>query len=202
MNLNCRKDLCQMRTVYTPIFPYMNALTEEECDRILAYANTQPFGLGTIAGDETSPSEYIPEARDCTVLTMENNDDTAWIRERLMGVVNEVNEAVFGLDITHLGNLNLNRYTAGHHQSWHTDTELMAFGAHRKLSASLFLSDPKDYEGGELFFRISHPDRQQAYKLPKGSVCFFYSHLAHQVAPVTSGQRDALVVWGMGPKLR
>jgi len=66
----------------------------------------------------------------------------------------------------------------------------------RKLSLVLQLSDPKDYEGGELILHLS----EEPTVVPKkqGYVTIFPSFVLHEVTPVTSGTRHSLVSWISG----
>jgi hypothetical protein len=61
------------------------------------------------------------------------------------------------------------------------------------LSATLFLSDPADYEGGELCFtRVGTEER---IKLNAGDLFLYPASTLHHVAPVTRGERLAVVFW-------
>ena len=75
-------------------------------------------------------------------------------------------------------------------------------GKIRKLSVTVSLSDPNDYEGGNLKFDLGphRPDRYQECTeiRPRGSIIVFPSHVYHQVTPVTSGTRYSLVNWSLG----
>lgn len=64
----------------------------------------------------------------------------------------------------------------------------------RKLSFSLLLSDPSSFEGGDLCF--GHPIADARVQ---GSLTVFPSYLPHEVSPVTSGIRDVVVGWVIGP---
>ena len=61
------------------------------------------------------------------------------------------------------------------------------------VSSTLFLSDPDSYEGGELCVMTEFGEQQ--VKLPAGSAVVYPSSSLHHVAEVTSGERQALVVW-------
>ena len=72
---------------------------------------------------------------------------------------------------------------------------------------TLNLSDPKDYEGGELeFMSIINKGKVKKWKcpeiLPKGSVCVFPSTIWHRITPVTKGKRLSLVKWVSGNPLQ
>lgn len=77
---------------------------------------------------------------------------------------------------------------------WHTD----AGNNNRKLSIVVQLSDPAEYEGGELQVQNGeHPYR--VCNKEKGGMIVFPSFLLHRVTPVTKGCRRSLVIWISGP---
>ena len=55
------------------------------------------------------------------------------------------------------------------------------------LSATLFLAEPEDYDGGELHLRLG--DAQLTFKLEPGEAIVYPSDTFHQVVPVTKGER-------------
>lgn len=61
------------------------------------------------------------------------------------------------------------------------------------LSATLFLSDPDTYDGGELIAQFG-PD-PKGVKLPAGHMLLYPSSSVHQVTPVTRGARYAAFFW-------
>ncbi|SEO73684.1 Fe2+-dependent dioxygenase [Aquisalimonas asiatica] len=87
---------------------------------------------------------------------------------------------------------NFNRYT-GETNAYglHTDSTLRPLpdGSYLRtdVSATLFLSGPEEYEGGELTIEDTYG--QQQIKLPAGSMVVYPSGSIHEVRPVTSGER-------------
>ena len=81
--------------------------------------------------------------------------------------------------------------------------DLFLFNKVRKLSLSLLLSHPDEYEGGDFEFDFSnveagtirHPLKELS---SKGSMVVFPSHTFHRVNPVTKGTRYSLVIWCVG----
>ena len=74
-------------------------------------------------------------------------------------------------------------------------------GTVRKLSATINLSNPEDYEGGELQLRCY--DQLHIFnEAPRGSMVVFPSFMEHRVTSVTSGQRTAAVVSYNGAPLK
>lgn len=89
--------------------------------------------------------------------------------------------------------------SGGGHYDWHLDRGGLGI-APRKLSAVIQLSDPNEYEGGDLQLYVgSEPTN---IKKQKGLVVVFPSFVLHRVTPVTGGTRRSLVAWLSGPKFR
>ena len=61
------------------------------------------------------------------------------------------------------------------------------------LSATLFLSDPADYDGGELVMEDSFGERR--VKLAAGDMVLYPGTSIHHVTPVTRGERLAAFFW-------
>lgn len=80
------------------------------------------------------------------------------------------------------------------------------FGKVRKLSVTISLNRPEEYEGGNLKFDFGpHADERfhECKEIrPQGSVVVFPSHIYHQVTPVTQGTRYSLVAWNLGYPFR
>lgn len=81
-------------------------------------------------------------------------------------------------------------------------------GKVRKLSVTINLNEPGEYEGGLLNFDYGpHSTDGERYKecteiKPQGSIIVFPSFLHHQVTPVTKGTRYSLVLWITGRPFR
>ena len=91
-----------------------------------------------------------------------------------------------------------NLYQDGGHYGTHTDAALMRLPKtgttlRSDLSATLFLSPPDSYDGGELL--IEDQFGAQAVKLEAGDMVLYPSSSLHQVAPVTRGQRICAITW-------
>jgi PKHD-type hydroxylase len=91
-----------------------------------------------------------------------------------------------------------NRYTGGQSFGSHVDNAVrqVTGTAHQlrtDLSATLFLSDPADYDGGELV--IEDTFGVQSVKLPAGSLILYPASSLHHVRPVTRGARISSFFW-------
>tara|TARA_B100001057_G_C22772362_1_gene920147 strand:- start:468 stop:1238 length:771 start_codon:yes stop_codon:yes gene_type:complete len=76
-------------------------------------------------------------------------------------------------------------------------------GKIRKLSMTINLNKPGEYEGGNLKFDYGpHASGKRYHECteirPQGSVIVFPSYIYHQVTPVTKGTRYSLVLWTLG----
>lgn len=91
-----------------------------------------------------------------------------------------------------------NLYQNGGHYGTHVDAALMRVAdagitIRTDISATLFLSDPDEYGGGELL--IEGQFGAQQVKLAAGSMVLYPSSSLHQVTSVTHGQRIASFLW-------
>ena len=91
-----------------------------------------------------------------------------------------------------------NCYQDGGHYGTHVDSALMrmpetGLTIRSDLSATLFLSDPDEYDGGELVIEDQYGG--QAVKLAAGDMVLYPSSSLHQVTPVTRGQRICAITW-------
>ena len=68
----------------------------------------------------------------------------------------------------------------------------------RKLSAIMFLSDPSEYEGGELWI-ISSTGTNIVTKKAKGDIIVFPSYLLYRISEVKRGTLRILMCWAEGP---
>lgn len=91
-----------------------------------------------------------------------------------------------------LARIMLNRYREGMEYGAHVDAPYVD-GVRTDLSFTLFLSDPSDYDGGDLI--IDSAGAEDAIKLAAGALVLYPSSFVHRVARVTRGERLAAVGW-------
>jgi len=89
----------------------------------------------------------------------------------------------------------MHRHSPGMNYGMHVDGALMGGRdpLRADLTGTLFLSDPPDYEGGELL--VDGLQGRQSAKLPAGDLVIYPSTQLHAVMPVTRGVRLACVLW-------
>jgi len=90
-----------------------------------------------------------------------------------------------------------NRYEGGGEYGMHVDGSVMALPNGEQLrsdiSCTLFLSEPDDYDGGELI--VSDTYGEHEVKLPAGDAIIYPASSLHRVQPVTRGARVAAFFW-------
>lgn len=93
-----------------------------------------------------------------------------------------------------------NRYSGGQSFGFHVDNAVrydrssgQAEAVRTDLSATLFLSSPEDYDGGELIIEDTYGT--QSIKLPAGHMVLYPGTSLHKVMPVTRGARVASFFW-------
>ena len=87
-------------------------------------------------------------------------------------------------------------YTRGMSYGEHVDDPIMGSGSElyrSDISITVFLSNPDEYDGGELVILTSFGEQQ--VKLPAGDAILYPSSSTHRVAEVTRGERLVAVSW-------
>ena len=135
-----------------------------------------------------------------------------YLRKQIFHSVNLYNKQHWNYDLDGCDPIQYTEYNEGGKYDWHVDQEpeTRKIGVEnkslmRKLSMTIWLNDPDEYEGGEFDIEVEGPRKDPRYdslKLPKGSVVVFPSRMWHRVRPITSGERKSLVVWFRGVPFR
>jgi PKHD-type hydroxylase len=89
----------------------------------------------------------------------------------------------------------INRYEPGMGYGAHVDNPMMGRqpAMRSDISLTLFLNEPRDYDGGELTILLDYG--HSAIKLPAGHAVIYPSSSLHRVSPVTRGSRLVAVTW-------
>jgi len=171
-----------------------NVFTRPEIKAIIAIGEANGLDTAWTSGTQST------KVRDSVVQFLYPNDTTNWIFAKLSGVVNEMNACYWGFDLSGFDQgLQFTRYEApGQHYDWHCDSGMTT--GRRKLSLTVQLSDPDDYEGGDLELRWGKDPMQAKRGLSMMTV--FPSWTLHRVTPVTKGTRYSLVAWISGPPFK
>jgi PKHD-type hydroxylase len=90
----------------------------------------------------------------------------------------------------------LARYAPGMKYGPHTDAAFLPLGPEplrSDVSCTIFISDPKDYQGGDLLIHLG--TEAVSVKGKAGSAVFYPSTTVHQVVPVSSGERIVMITF-------
>jgi len=170
----------------TPIF------TPEQCRKIIEAGRRQPpqqaqIGMGKPGGGTDT------KKRVTTISWIPFNEMEPMYRD-LHKFIQAANLNHFGFDdIRITENAQFTEYPEGGFYDWHMDCDVNM--AHeppvRKISMTLLLNDPSEFEGGDL--ELMSPGKYQPIK--QGHAICFASFINHRVNVVKRGVRQSLVVW-------
>lgn len=197
------------------VFP--KAFTKRFCEDVIEYGNMQRDFTGLIGrhtdGNTLNKKDInnIQKTRDSNIAWLNDR----WIYKEILPFIEKANKKTnwnFNIDVTE--NLQFTKYKLNQHYSWHCDSYPEPYnkpnspdqhGKIRKLSATISLSDPSNYSGGELEFNFNEHGRSKKQNirqckevLPQGAIVIFPSFVYHRVRPVTKGVRYSLVLWTLG----
>ena len=210
------------------VFP--RAVPKSECRKLLKYCikNTkfQEASVINKGFTDSAPQEVVhmsddrsrsdPKIRKTDVAFIEDRDNR--VNEVAWFYLREANKIQFNYDLEYFQPVQFARYRNGGHYDWHQDASGQnSHGESRKLSLTFCLTDPNDYEGGELEF-FGGNRQMEEMELPdgtkvsaeqikqdirdQGSVIIFDSRDWHRVTPCTKGTRYSIVCWTVGPNFK
>jgi len=175
------------------------AFTPAELDQIVKLGDS--LRLET-AGTTPSTDGYAHGTRVTRVAWIGRENAPATLFARIEELVLAINAQIFRYDLSAVMNLQYTVYddNEGSRFDWHQDYGVMGGMEPRKLTLSLQLSDPSDYDGCELQAQMG--DHIDIASKERGTLLCFPSYVAHRVTPITRGTRKCLVIWAVGPEFR
>ena len=213
---------------------YRKFFTEHECDLIHAVAETRELQEGLIGNNQMDPD--APEESEGVNDNFIRQSDVRWIEHDIMPqeiqqkITDGINQAcIDGRWLHQWDFIENHQYTVYNHRpeaevtgdfyTWHVDASDIPQpnGKIRKLSSTIQLSEPDEYEGGHfqwieptgIFDKLKSTGTQNINvdkfiqtapfsAKERGSFIIFPSFVHHQVTPVTRGRRVSLVSWYHG----
>ena len=173
-----------------------NVFSKDECTKIINLFSSK-LVQGTIGNNDK-----LKEIRQSKVHLIESsNKDNQWVFQRLVSVITQLNSQFFKYDLEKIETLQFSEYDESYKGFYEKHIDMMHQSVgFRKLSFTVLLSDPKDYNGGEL---VLHFDKDPSFtRQEQGGIVVFPSYSLHEVKPVTKGTRYALVGWVWGPRFK
>ena len=179
----------------TPIF------TPEQCQMIINAGRSEPKNNAQVGNEQgIKGGVYDTKTRTSHISWIPFKKMTEMYKT-LESVMKTTNGNHFGFDGMCINEMaQYTEYPEGGFYDWHMDldTNMAHEPPVRKISMTLLLNDPSEFEGGDL--ELMAPGKFA--KLKQGHAIIFASFLNHRVNPVTRGVRQSLVVWFGGKPFR
>lgn len=168
--------------------------TKEQCQKIITLGESLlPETATTLGGD-------CSDARDSKVSWIAPSKESEWLFRYMTDLAKELNSRYFNFNLTGFAEgFQFTKYEApAGKYDLHIDK---TYGAQiRKLSIVIQLSDPEDYEGGDLLLQLQ--TEPTLMHKEQGYLVTFPSYVPHAVTPITKGTRYSLVAWITGPQFK
>jgi len=200
---------------------FQSALSPRLCQEIIDYGKQHQAEMAVTGGYNRSNGQM--SKKDINNMQKKRKSDIVWMNDRwiykeIHPYIRQANrDAGWNFEWDWSESCQFTKYGVGQYYGWHCDSwdvpynkpnEPESHGKIRKLSVTISLNDPTEYEGGNLEFDFRNQvdwerNKKKAIKSceeirPRGSIIVFPSFCWHRVAPVTSGTRYSLVIWNLG----
>jgi PKHD-type hydroxylase len=151
------------------------------------------FQKATIVGGD------VEKQRSSRIKWIPQSNEWWWLYEKLANYAKEANNSLWEFELNSIPEqIQYTEYlgTNKGHYDWHADIG-PGMLSQRKVSITVQLSHPDDYEGGdlELFRGGSMNGPFEKAERNQGCVFLFPSYTMHRVTPVTKGIRKSFVLW-------
>ena len=207
----------------TNLLYFPGAMEAAMCDRIVGAGEGLELNPAVVATTDGYAGIDISH-RNGLIGLFPTEPRYQWLFDEIWWIVDKINNSNWKFELSALQPLQYSIYREGDFFGWHRDNLAQELRSKldeppevtRKLSFSIQLSDPSEYEGGFLeihqdethdvltsneddpVFVVGEQSMPEAI-LPKGTIIAFPSIFRHRVTPVRSGTRRALVLWAVGP---
>ena len=177
----------------TPLF------TPDQCNQIIASGRAQKPQQAQVGMNKSKGA--TDTKKRVTTISWIPFKEMEHMYQDLNTFIQKANENHFGFgDIRVTEPAQFTEYPEGGFYDWHMDCDvnMQHEPPVRKISMTVLLNDPSEFEGGDL--ELMGPGKFA--KLKQGHAIIFASFLNHKVNPVTRGMRQSLVVWFGGKAFR
>ena len=182
-----------------------NAVGNKFCEDVIRFSKTLQKQKGVVI-DSDGSGLLNTKTRKSEIIWMNEK----WIYKELLTYITEANKlANYNFNLKEAEAIQYTRYSNNNYYDWHIDQiKNNNSKLERKLSIIINLTDPNDFEGGDVWVSNPHPesDKTQKIKLDfmrrRGSCVVFPSFVYHRVAPITKGTRHSLVCWMKGERFQ
>ena len=175
--------------------------TPSQCQDIINMGHQQKKEEAKVGHTDTKEGAHDTKKRVTTIswIPFKVLPQMYKIVERTMKQVNGNHFGYDGMQITEPAQFT--EYPKGGFYDWHMDADVNCQFEPpiRKISMTILLSNPSEFEGGDLEFLT---EGNKPPQLIQGQAIFFCSLLRHRVAKVKKGVRRSLVMWFGGPPFK
>lgn len=181
----------------TNYYWFENIFSDEEYNYINNLQELYQFEKATVIDDSVNSEN---QARKSEIKWLHHDEKSDWLYNKIETMVMEANQT-WGFDLYSIKDSiqYTEYYEGGGHYNWHMDTGPSPIN-NRKISITIQLSSPDEYEGGNL--DIWTGNGIQTCPKQKGVAILFPSYMLHRITPVSSGIRKSLVLWVGGSPYR
>jgi PKHD-type hydroxylase len=182
---------------------WSDEFSKNDCDQIISKAQKLPVYEAKVAQGEQHNVEDV-RARSSKVCWIKRDDnhglnDVFSTLDKYFKLAN----LHFGFNIALCEDFQFAEYNEGDQYVWHPDWFPETKNNYqRKLSLTMQLTDPLQYDGGDFQFHDLDNDPDVRSIKKQGAILIFPSYLVHRIRPVTRGRRYSLVAWCEGPEFK
>ena len=191
------RDSHRSNVNFTDFYWFKEGFSPTELELIESMTLKLPFEVAATGQDDKST---ISEYRKSQIKWCPQNDDWNWVYNKLHNMIREANDTMWKFDLSTMNEQiqYTEYYEGGGHYDPHMDCGI-GIQYQRKVSVTVQLSSPDEYEGGDLEFNIG---KRMTAQRNQGAAVIFPSFYLHRVTPVTKGTRKSFVLWVGGEPYR
>ena len=153
------------KTNQTTYYWFKDGLNDEEINKVKEYIQELEFQESVVF------SGLDKSVRDSKIKWIHYNSETEWLYNKIYNYAKEANDTIFNFKLFYSrDSIQYSKYSENGKYDWHIDIGEQNNNL-RKLSCSILLNDPEEFEGGDFEYWIKKlPEK---VPLKKGSVLFF-----------------------------
>lgn len=178
-----------------------DVLTEDSFKAIEKYVDSNIEELSPARIEDAGDLHLDKDYRRTKIMFFRDNKKVPEVYNPVVNAALAINNMHYKYNLSYIEPLQYSVYESDDQGFYdiHCDTVFArsSNGFMRKISFSILLNDPSEFEGGDLLFHTtSSPFKVE---LKKNDMILFPSYVPHSVTPVTKGVRKTLVGWMCGP---
>jgi len=177
-------------------------LTPQQCKLVIDCGRRQPPQQAQVGLNKSSGAGGgVDTKKRLTTISWIPFNEMPHLYDTLDTFIQKANLNHFGFDNVRITEqAQFTEYPEGGFYDWHMDTDVLMEHEPpvRKISMTLLLNHPSEFEGGDL--ELMMPGRFK--KIQQGHAICFASFINHRVNKVIRGVRQSLVVWFGGTPFR